>query len=262
MLCNVVDVTHLCNFILPSIMRRGDLAIAVSTGGASPALARRIRLAIERVLRRRVRRRAGAARLAARGAEGSAIPSPSDRKILFERIVYSDFMDMVRAGDAERLEAWIERCIDEGPGVRLAERAPRDARGGDARVQAALRAAADRERRRERRDERAARARHLPQDRAGRAARARRAARGPRRERAARARLDRAHPRGGRALDLQPHRAVPRGRRRRRGRDDRARDPRPPGRHPPDRAGLAPLLAAQRATPRATCSASPPDSTR
>ena len=36
MLCNVVDVTHLCNFILPSIVRQGDLAIAVSTGGRQP----------------------------------------------------------------------------------------------------------------------------------------------------------------------------------------------------------------------------------
>ena len=69
MLCNVVDVTHLCNFILPSIVRRGDLAIAVSTGGASPAMARRIRHLARPVLRRRVRGRAGAARLAARGAE-------------------------------------------------------------------------------------------------------------------------------------------------------------------------------------------------
>ena len=42
-------------------------------------------------------------------------PAPDDRKILFERMVYSDFMDMVRAGDVERIEAWVQRCIDEGP---------------------------------------------------------------------------------------------------------------------------------------------------
>ena len=36
-------------------------------------------------------------------------PAPDDRKVIFERIVYSDFMDMVRAGDAEGVEAWIQR---------------------------------------------------------------------------------------------------------------------------------------------------------
>jgi precorrin-2 dehydrogenase/sirohydrochlorin ferrochelatase len=46
-LINVVDVPQLCNFIMPSILRRGDLCIAISTGGRSPALARRIRLALE-----------------------------------------------------------------------------------------------------------------------------------------------------------------------------------------------------------------------
>lgn len=46
-LCNVIDSADLSNFIVPSSLRQGDLAIAVSTGGASPALARAIRLELE-----------------------------------------------------------------------------------------------------------------------------------------------------------------------------------------------------------------------
>src|SRR3712207_1611043 len=42
MLVNVVDVPPLCNFILPAIVRTGPLAIAISTAGASPALAKQI----------------------------------------------------------------------------------------------------------------------------------------------------------------------------------------------------------------------------
>lgn len=43
-LCNVVDVPPLCNFIVPSIVRRGDLSIAISTSGNSPALAKKLRV--------------------------------------------------------------------------------------------------------------------------------------------------------------------------------------------------------------------------
>jgi precorrin-2 dehydrogenase len=120
MLCNVVDVPDLCNFILPSIMRQGDLAIAVSTAGASPALARKIRLEIEQTygeeyeiamellgsLREELKKR---------------YPDPHDRKVIFERIVYSDLIDLIRADDAEAIEAWIDRCIAEGPAYSSSE---------------------------------------------------------------------------------------------------------------------------------------------
>jgi precorrin-2 dehydrogenase/sirohydrochlorin ferrochelatase len=41
--CNVADVPELCSFILPAVLRRDPIAVAISTGGASPALAQRIR---------------------------------------------------------------------------------------------------------------------------------------------------------------------------------------------------------------------------
>jgi precorrin-2 dehydrogenase/sirohydrochlorin ferrochelatase len=120
MLCNVVDVPELCNFILPSIMRQGDLAIAVSTAGASPALARKVRLELEQSY--------GEEYALAMDLLGSLreelkqrYPEPGDRKVLFERIVYSDLLDLLREDDAEAIEAWIERCIAEGPDYAPAE---------------------------------------------------------------------------------------------------------------------------------------------
>jgi siroheme synthase-like protein len=51
MLCNVADVPELCNFILPAVHREGPIAVAVSTGGASPALAKRLRSMIAAIVR-------------------------------------------------------------------------------------------------------------------------------------------------------------------------------------------------------------------
>lgn len=47
MLCNIADVPEACNFILPAVIRRGDLVIAVSTSGKSPAFAKKLRQDLE-----------------------------------------------------------------------------------------------------------------------------------------------------------------------------------------------------------------------
>jgi len=48
-LVNVVDTPHLCNFIVPSVIKRGPLTIAISTGGISPAFSKSIRRELEKI---------------------------------------------------------------------------------------------------------------------------------------------------------------------------------------------------------------------
>jgi siroheme synthase-like protein len=109
MLVNVVDVPPLCNFILPAIVRTGPLAVAISTAGASPALAKRMKREIAELFGEPY------ALLAvllndARGWAKATLPTYQDRKEFFESIVNGepDPIELLRAGDVQAVRDLIE----------------------------------------------------------------------------------------------------------------------------------------------------------
>ncbi len=108
MLVNVVDVPPLCNFILPAIVRTGPLAVAISTAGASPALAKRMKREISELFGEPY------ANLAillneARGWAKGTLPTYQDRKEFFESIVNGepDPIELLRAGDVQAVRELI-----------------------------------------------------------------------------------------------------------------------------------------------------------
>ena len=124
MLVNVVDVPPLCNFILPAIVRTGPLAIAISTAGASPALAKRIRTEIAEEYGEPY------ARLAeilndVRGWAKGTLPTYQDRKLFFESIVNGDPdpVELLRTGDEAAVHELVERAR-AGAEARIAAGAP------------------------------------------------------------------------------------------------------------------------------------------
>jgi precorrin-2 dehydrogenase/sirohydrochlorin ferrochelatase len=109
MLVNVVDVPPLCNFILPAIVRTGPLAVAISTAGASPALAKRMKREIAELFGEAY------ADLAVmlndvRGWAKGTLPTYQDRKVFFEEIVNGDPdpIELLRAGNADGVRALIQ----------------------------------------------------------------------------------------------------------------------------------------------------------
>ncbi len=51
-LVNIVDVPELCNFYVPSVVRDGDLALAISTNGKAPYVSKKLRIYLEKLLRK------------------------------------------------------------------------------------------------------------------------------------------------------------------------------------------------------------------
>ncbi len=107
-LVNIVDDPKQCDFIVPSLIKRGDLSMAISTGGKSPALAKKIRKDLEErygdeysllldilgELRERMI------------AEGR---DSDDNREDFEAVVYSEILDYIRTGRFNEIGALIRR---------------------------------------------------------------------------------------------------------------------------------------------------------
>lgn len=127
---NVMDDVPRCNFIAPSIVRRGHLAVAISTAGKAPALAVRLRQRLEALLgpqHARFLELAGALRTPI----SERHPDFATRRDLWYRLVDSDVLDLLARG---REEAAVER-VREITGVNLRETA-REAVGTPAEVPA------------------------------------------------------------------------------------------------------------------------------
>jgi precorrin-2 dehydrogenase/sirohydrochlorin ferrochelatase len=118
LLVNIVDDPDRCNFILPSLVQQGDLSIAISTGGKSPALAKKLRKELEKqygpeyqtllvimgILRKRIL--AGDQRAA-------------DNKAVFEDLVHSDILQAIRKKDRGRVNTIIRDLTGISMDVRI-----------------------------------------------------------------------------------------------------------------------------------------------
>ena len=114
---NVVDVTPLCEFIVPAIVEKGSVNIAISTGGKSPALARTLKEDLQRLVGpeyAEVNDLLGTLRDDAK----RVLPTDVDRKRFFDGIIARGILEMLREGRrADAYEAIARACEEAGVAV-------------------------------------------------------------------------------------------------------------------------------------------------
>jgi precorrin-2 dehydrogenase/sirohydrochlorin ferrochelatase len=114
-LVNVADAPDACNFLVPAAVRRGDLTIAISTGGGSPALAKRLRQRLEATVGPEYEAYLAALRELRLRAQ-QVIADPAQRQALFRRAVGSDLFDHAARGDKAAVAACIAGLLQPNLG--------------------------------------------------------------------------------------------------------------------------------------------------
>jgi precorrin-2 dehydrogenase / sirohydrochlorin ferrochelatase len=107
---NVVDVPPLCSFYVPSIVRRGDLQIAVSTAGAAPSLAKKIRHDLECAFPESYSKLLELLRVF-RDSLMEREPDESKRKEMLGDVARSPLIEKFLEGDESPLEDHLKRCV-------------------------------------------------------------------------------------------------------------------------------------------------------
>ena len=110
---NVADRPDLSSFVMPAIVDRDPVVVGISTGGASPVLARSLRARIEALLPSRL---GALARFAAsfRGAVKAVVPDPTARRRLWERVLDGPVAEAVLRGDEPGAREKMLRLVNKG----------------------------------------------------------------------------------------------------------------------------------------------------
>jgi precorrin-2 dehydrogenase / sirohydrochlorin ferrochelatase len=113
MLCNIADRPEACNFILPALVKRGDLVIAVSTSGKSPAFAKKVRKDLEKQYGPEY-----ADFLKLMGAIRKNLLStshePEEHKHLFEKLISRDIVQLIKNNEADKIDFILSETLGEG----------------------------------------------------------------------------------------------------------------------------------------------------
>ena len=113
MLCNIADRPNVCNFILSSIVNRGDLVISISTSGKSPAFAKKLRKELEKqfgVEYAEFLRLMGAIREKLLSEKHE----PEAHKHLFEQFIKSDVVEMIKNNRKEDINSLLFDILGQG----------------------------------------------------------------------------------------------------------------------------------------------------
>lgn len=111
LLVNVVDDPAHCNFIVPSVIRRGDLVVSFSTSGQSPALAKKLRKELEEVIAPEygpLLELLGKLRDEVK----SRVPDAERRAAIWQELVDSDILDLLREGRCDLVETRVRAVLD------------------------------------------------------------------------------------------------------------------------------------------------------
>jgi precorrin-2 dehydrogenase/sirohydrochlorin ferrochelatase len=105
--CNIADAPSLGNFIVPARIQRGDLSICVSTNGKSPLLAKKIRIDLENNFGPEYAKLLELMESERKEAL-EKIPEGVKRKELFEKLVYSDILRLIKEGQDQEVKKLVE----------------------------------------------------------------------------------------------------------------------------------------------------------